>query len=152
MVDTIDDNASRQSRRLVMKSLSSCITATAISFAFIVPVHAADDHARNAMDRADAQYKLAKQRCDAMKGQQEDVCEKEAKAVRDKAKADARVSRSNTSGSRADAGETKAKADYRVQKEKCEVLKGREQDACETRAKATLQSREVQADKIRKAD
>jgi hypothetical protein len=87
-----------------------------------------------------------------MKGNQEDVCQKEAKAVRDKAKADARVSRKDTPESRADAGETKAKADYRVQKEKCEVLKGKEQDACETRAKATLETRQVQADKVRKAN
>ena len=135
-----------------MKILPLCMAAMAVSFAWIAPIHAADDHARNAMDRADAQYKVAKQRCDAMKGQQEDVCEKEAKAVRDKARADARVSRSNTSESRADARETRAKADYRVQKEKCEVLKGREQDACETQAKTTLQNRQVQTDKIRKAD
>ena len=135
-----------------MKVLSVCLAAATISIACIGSTYAATDPAKDAMDRADAQYKIAKDRCDSMKGQQEDLCEKEAKATRDKAKADARVSRKDTPESRADAGETKAKADYRVQQEKCDLLKGREQDACEARAKAALQSREVQADKIRKSN
>jgi len=135
-----------------MKFLPQCVAAVTISFACIGTTYAAVDHAKDAMDRADAQYKIAKQRCDSMKGQQEDLCEKEAKAVRDKAKADARVSRKDTPESRADAGETKAKADYRVQQEKCDLLKGREQDACETRANASLQKRQDQADKVRKSN
>jgi hypothetical protein len=134
-----------------MLRLSTYLAAATVSFALVGAAQAANDRAKGEMDRADSQYRIAKERCDSLKGKQEDVCEKEAKAARDKAKADARVSRKDTPESRGDAGETKAKADYRVQKEKCEMLKGKDQDACESQAKASLQAREAQADKIRKA-
>ena len=135
-----------------MKSLALYLAAATVSFASVGATYAANDTSRNMMGTADAQYKIAKERCDSMKGKQEDLCEKEAKAARDKARADARVTRNDTPESRADARETKAKADYRVQKEKCDLLKGKEQDACESRAKASLQSREAQADKVRKSN
>ena len=103
-----------------------------------------------AKDRADAQYKTAMERCEPMKGNAQDVCEKEAKAARDKSKADVSAATKGTTESRADAVETKAKADYRVAMERCEPLKGNAQDACESKAKATLDQAQANADKRRK--
>jgi len=107
---------------------------------------------REANKRADSEYKVAKARCGAMKGNAQDVCEKEAKATRDKSKADVRATTKGTPEARADAGETKAKADYKVQMERCEALKGKDQVACESKAKASLDSRQAVADKQRKSN
>ena len=50
--------------------------------------------------KADAEYDVAKQRCQEMKGNEKDVCMKEAQVQRDKARASsARTERSATSGS-----------------------------------------------------
>jgi hypothetical protein len=126
--------------------------AVAFSLAAFSTAYGATDVAGDQIKRADAEYKIAKQRCDALKGNEADVCDKEAKATRDKTKADARAARKGTPESRADAGETKAKADYKAQMERCEALKGKEADACESRAKATLDSRQAKSDKVRKTN
>lgn len=42
-------------------------------------------------EQIDNQYKMDKKQCDAMKGNQKDVCQKQAEATRDKAKADAKA-------------------------------------------------------------
>lgn len=41
--------------------------------------------------RAEAEYEVAKEKCDDLAGNQKDVCEKEAKATEKKAKADAKA-------------------------------------------------------------
>jgi hypothetical protein len=52
--------------------------------------------------KADAEYDVAKERCDDRKGNDKDVCMKEAKVQRDKARAgSARTERSATTGSTA---------------------------------------------------
>jgi hypothetical protein len=64
-------------------------------------------------ERIEADYKAAKAKCDAMKGAQEDVCEKEAKAKEKVAKADIKkqyAARKDDGGSKersAGAGSTK---------------------------------------------
>lgn len=44
-----------------------------------------------AIARADADYDIAKEKCDDLKGNPKDVCQKEAKAAHTKAKADAKA-------------------------------------------------------------
>ena len=130
--------------------ITRSLTAAAFSLAAFTSAYAANDPADDAAKRADTEYKIAMERCEPMKGNAQDVCEKEAKAARDKAKANADVAKKGTPESRADAGETKAKADYRVAMERCESLKGKEQDACESTAKASLDRKQADADKARK--
>lgn len=48
--------------------------------------------------RAEAQYAVAKERCDDLGGDQKDVCMKEAKAAKAKAEADAKASRRASAG------------------------------------------------------
>jgi len=96
--------------------------------------------------RAEAQYDVAKEKCDDMTGNQKDVCKKEAKASYTKAKADAKVDRvasdttqnamKKTSDARKDAVEDKRDADYKVAAEKCDSLSGNAKDACVRDAKA----------------
>jgi hypothetical protein len=103
--------------------LASAVLAVAFS-----GVGAADDASKSArhdakaeykqrVAAANADYKSAKARCDAMKGEEKDVCVKEAKAAQKKAKADARAERKSESA-RAEAREDKREADRPVAREK----------------------------------
>ena len=98
------------------------------------------------MARADANYEVAKEKCDDLAGNAKDVCVKEAKAAHVKAKADAKVDRvaadssntavQKTAEARKDAAEDKRDADYKVAVEKCDALAGDAKDACVRDAKA----------------
>jgi hypothetical protein len=97
--------------------------------------------------RAEADYDVAKEKCDDLKGNDKDVCVKEAKAHLTKAKADAKVARaehadtmktaaSRTQDAKRDAAEDKRDADYKVAKEKCDAMSGAAKDKCVSDAKA----------------
>ena len=51
--------------------------------------------------KADAQYDVAKEKCDDMKGKEKSACEKEAKAQHDRAKADIKQKYAKAGGQRA---------------------------------------------------
>jgi hypothetical protein len=95
---------------------------------------------------AEATYDVAKEKCDDMKGNDKDVCVKEAKAQYTKAKADAKVDRvasdtsqnamKKTADARKDAAEDKRDAEYKVAVEKCDSLAGAAKDTCVRDAKA----------------
>lgn len=96
--------------------------------------------------RAEADYAVAKERCDDKAGNDKDVCVKEAKAAEVAAKADAKTQmkddeakgnvRDKTAGARTEAAEDKAEARYKVAKEKCDTYSGSAKDACLDKAKA----------------
>ena len=129
-----------------MGSIIRNLATVAFSVMALTSVQAASD----TVERAESQYKAAMQRCEPLKGNAQDVCEKDAKAARDRAKADDRAARKGTPEARADAGESKARAEYKAAMERCESVKGKEHDACESKAKATLDRRQADADKNRK--
>ena len=85
-------------------------------------------------DQINAQYKADMKRCDAMKGNDKDVCEKQAKANRDSAKADAKSGKKNAE-TRHDAVKEKRDAQYGVEKEKCDAMSGDAKDQCIAQAK-----------------
>jgi len=91
--------------------------------------------------RADADYNVAKEKCDDSAGNAKDVCIKEAKAVSVAAKADARVRMKSNEGAqgaadaRSDARNDKRDADYAVAIEKCDSLAGDAKSGCVTEAK-----------------
>lgn len=80
-------------------------------------------------DQIDNQYKMDKKACDAMKGDQKDVCVKQADATRDKARADARAGKEKAEANH-EAAKAKNDADYKVGKAKCDALSGNAEDAC----------------------
>jgi hypothetical protein len=95
--------------------------------------------------KADADYSVASQKCDDKDGNVEDVCVKEAKAVKVQetaaaeaqmktTKADA-VAIEKSSDARADAEKDMRDANYAVAKEKCEALDGKAEDLCMSDAK-----------------
>ena len=86
-------------------------------------------------DMAEADYKVAKAKCDAKSGNEKDVCIKEAKAALVTAKADAKADK-KTAEARIDAKEDKNDANYRAEVEKCDSLAGPSRDACVASAKS----------------
>jgi len=84
---------------------------------------------------AEADYKVAKERCDDKAGNEKDICVKEAKAVMTRAQADAKATQKGTEA-RMDASKDKRDADYKVAAEKCDALSGDAKSSCVATAKA----------------
>jgi hypothetical protein len=95
----------------------------------------ASDADKLAKTRAKTAYNTAKQKCDALKGNDKDVCMKEAKAAETRAMADAKTHK-ETREARKEANEDIAEANYKVAKEKCDAMSGNAQDACLQEVKA----------------
>ena len=97
---------------------------------------------------ADADYLVAKERCDELGGNAKDVCREEAKAAHTKAKADAKAARKvgqaqgeardEAIDARRNAAQEKREADYQVELERCDTLAGSGKDQCVRRAKQTF--------------
>lgn len=86
-------------------------------------------------ETAEADYKVAKERCDDKAGNDKDVCVKEAKAAMTKTMADAKAMKKG-SEARMDANEDKREANYKVAAEKCDALSGDPKSACMAAAKS----------------
>jgi hypothetical protein len=86
---------------------------------------------------ADADYKVAKERCDDKAGNDKDVCVKEAKAMMTRTQADAKAAKKGTEA-RMDANQDKRDAEYKVATEKCDALAGDAKNSCVSSAKATF--------------
>ena len=80
-------------------------------------------------DQIETRYDAAMERCNAMTGEQEDLCEKEAEVARDKAQADAEM-HERASEAQKEAAETKTEADYDLGKARCEAMSGNEAKTC----------------------
>ena len=95
--------------------------------------------------KVEADYELAKEKCDDLAGNPKDVCVKEAKAAEVRGKADAKVDKVATESSqgatkqvadaRKDASEDKRDAEYKVAVEKCDAMSGDAKDRCVGEAK-----------------
>ena len=83
---------------------------------------------------ADANYDVDLKRCDALTGNDKDVCVKLAKSTKIAALADAKADK-KVIEARSDAREDKRKAEYKVATEKCEALAGAAKDECVKAAK-----------------
>lgn len=100
--------------------------------------------ARNA--RAEADYEVAKERCDDLSGNAKDVCKKDAQAAFTKAKADAKLetaTRENKDSGSAkqkdaqrQAADTKREADFKAARERCDSLAGDAKQSCVNQAKS----------------
>ena len=84
---------------------------------------------------AEADYKVATERCDDKAGNDKDVCVKVAKAALVRAKADAKVTRVSNDA-KIDAAKDKREAEYNVAAQKCDALTGDAKGACVKDAKA----------------
>jgi len=95
----------------------------------------AKDQNKVLVAKAESAYSVAKEKCDDMKGNEKDVCVKQAKAVEVKALADAKMGKQITEA-KTDAAQDKRDADYKVAAEKCDAMTGDAKASCMTAAKA----------------
>jgi hypothetical protein len=102
-----------------------------------------------ARQHADAQYRIALQKCRSLDGNARDVCVKDARAARDSARADAYAALRGKPEARADAVEDKAEARYRAARERCEPLVRDERSACIKRAQAERARAKTAAGELR---
>lgn len=93
------------------------------------------EHMKARVAAADADYSVAKEKCNAHSGNDKDVCMKEAKAVHTKAVVNAKSSK-KISEVKSEAKEDKRDADYKVAIEKCDSLTGPAKDECTASAKS----------------
>lgn len=101
------------------------------------------------VDRASADYKMAREKCDSLSGNEKDVCVEEAKGVEKRAKADAKAQYKHTRKAHTDALIAAADADYAVAKAKCGAKSGNDMSVCKEEAKA-VQTKAVTAAKANK--
>ena len=93
--------------------------------------------------RAEAAYEVAKEKCDDLKGNEKDVCEKDAKAAQVKGKEDAKVAAAQAkpadtaaeknaavAEARKDANAEKNDANYKASKERCDAMSGDAKSKC----------------------
>jgi len=92
-------------------------------------------HEQAVHEAAEADYQVARERCNERTGNDKDVCIKVAKAALVRAKSDAKVTRV-ANDARIDAAKDKREADYKVAAQKCEALAGDAKSACVRDAKA----------------
>lgn len=87
-------------------------------------------------ERIEREYKADKERCDSFDGNAEDICEAEAKGREEVAKAELEDKYRPSRESQYEVRVARAKADYRVAKERCDDLSGNAKDVCLEEAKA----------------
>lgn len=87
-------------------------------------------------DRIEAEYKAAKQKCDALSGNLKDVCVKQAKGNEKVAEAELEAREKPSEQANYKARLARAEADYEVAKEKCDDLSGNPKDVCKKKAEA----------------
>ncbi|MBS0407984.1 MAG: hypothetical protein JSS17_16805 [Proteobacteria bacterium] len=98
--------------------------------------------------KAEADYDVAKEKCDDQSGNAKDVCKKDAKAAYVTAKENAKVSQAaetpnanstqksaNVAETRKEATEEKNEANYDAAKERCDAMSGAAKDKCVADAK-----------------
>jgi hypothetical protein len=83
----------------------------------------------------EARYSVAMERCDDFAGERKDLCTREAKTARDKAQADAKLTK-KVAEANDEAQSARMKADYKLARERCDTLAGDPKDACIASAKA----------------
>lgn len=125
------------------------LAAVLIAFNFALAAYAATDQAKAnyklAKENAEAAYKAARARCDALSGNPKDVCIAEAKAQEKRSKANAEAQYENTAKAKMKAKIMAADADYSVAKEKCNAHTGNAKDVCIKEAKASYTKAKVDA-------
>ena len=131
-----------------MNKIKFSALATAVLLTFNVGAMAQTVSKSDYVARKDsikAQYKAAKEKCDALSGNAEDICKVEAKGQKNVATAELEASYEPNNKTRYEALKAKAEADYDLAKEKCDDLSGNSKDVCVKEAKAAYVNAESNA-------
>ena len=110
--------------------------AVASSFMAVQAGAMTPDEYTVAKERIEADYKVDQTRCDTLKDNAEDVCEKEADAKYKVGKAELEQQFRPSDSNARTVAEEKVETAYEVAKEKCDDQKGDAKDACMKQAEA----------------
>ena len=119
--------------------MNKTLMALTIASSFFVAAQASamtKDEYKVAHEQIEATYKVDKTKCDTLKDNANDVCDKEATGKKNVAMADLEQKYKPSASNEKKLAEEKVKAQYEVAKEKCDDLKSAEKDACVKQAKA----------------
>ena len=100
-----------------------------------MPSHVYDTYMAD-KKRIEREYKVDKERCDSFDDNAEDICLAEAKGKEEVAKAELEARYKPSRQTEYDVRVARAKADYRVAKERCDDKSGNAKDVCLEEAKA----------------
>jgi hypothetical protein len=123
----------------IMKNFNISMIGLAIGLAFSTSAMAesmSKNQFESHLKNIEAEYKLAKVRCDSFAGNTNDICVAEAKGKSSIAKADLEASYKPSVKTLYDARITKADADYSVATEKCDDKAGNDKGVCVKEAEA----------------
>ena len=137
--------------KITMPSVLLGIAVLASASAFAAPSAEARAAYVQAKDRAEAEYKVARAKCDAVTGNPKDVCKAEADAARVRIREEASALYKNTLKAFTASRLKIADANYAVDKAKCGALAGNDKDVCIKQAKATLIAAQADATADKKA-
>lgn len=122
-----------------MNKLSISAVAVAIGLAFSTGAMAegmSKDAYKALEDQIEVQYELAKEACDGLDGNAEDICQAEAKGDEKVAKAELEADYKPTPKNQYQARIARAEADHSVARERCDDKSGNMKDVCQQEAKA----------------
>ena len=114
---------------LMLAIASSCLVATQANAL-------TKDEYKAEKDKIQANYKVDKTKCDVLKDNAKDICDKEAKGKEKVALAELEQQYEPTDKHARSVQEQKSDAVYQVAKEKCDDLKGDAKNLCVKQAKA----------------
>ncbi len=114
---------------LMLAIASSCLIATHASAL-------TKDEYKSGKDKIEAEYKVDKAKCEALKENAKDVCDKEAKGKEKVALAELEQTYQPSDRHARTVEEEKVDAAYQIAKEKCDDQKGDAKSACVKQAKA----------------
>lgn len=103
---------------------------------------AESEYYKTEINKATAQFKADKARCDALKGNDKDICVERAKANLKIAESDLQAYEKNTTAASLKAEHERVDQLYSVDKEKCDTYKGNAKDVCLAQASALKERRE----------
>ncbi len=123
-----------------MKKLNFTSVLLAFSFVFMsasaIAGEMSNDEYKAHKDRIEASYKIAKEKCDSLSGNAEDICVEEAKGRRNVEKANLEVKYKPSNKTEYEARIAKIDAEYLVAKEKCDNFNSNAKDLCVAEANA----------------
>ena len=85
--------------------------------------------------QAKADYKVARAKCNNLRGNDKDICMKEAKAAETTSMSSAKAAKKNA-GANAEAHADSRSAEFKAAKQKCESMSGDAKDICKKEAEA----------------
>lgn len=126
-------------------NISMITIGLAITFSAMAEESMTKEAYKSEKERIELVYKLDKAKCKSLANNAKDICKAEAKGKEKVAEAELDAQYKPSNKSRYKVHVTKAKADSKIAKEKCDDLNGKPKDICRAEAKAAMNAAKADA-------